>query len=63
MVGLIYNVVVISRDGQNYKVLFSDRDGVRVPWGIHCDRASDQLLLTSAGDKAGLLYDISTTPT
>ena len=58
-----YNVVVISRDGQNYKVLLSDSDGVRVPCGIHCDRSSDQLLLTSEGDKAGLLYDITTTPT
>jgi hypothetical protein len=58
-----YNVVVISRDGQNYKVLLSDSDGVRVPWGIHCARSSDQLLLTSEGDKAGLLYDITTTPT
>jgi hypothetical protein len=44
-----YNVVVISRDEQNYKVLLSERDGVRVPWGIHCDRASDQLLLISGG--------------
>ena len=58
-----YNVVVISRDEQNYKVLLSERGGVRVPWGIHCDRASDQLLLISGGQKAGLLYDISTTPT
>jgi DNA-binding beta-propeller fold protein YncE len=57
------NVVVLSPDGQNYKVLLSVRDGVKTPWGIHCDRASNQLLLTSRGDNPDLLYDISTTPT
>jgi hypothetical protein len=57
------NVVIISSDGENYKVLLSDRDGVKLPWGIHCDRASNQLLLTNRGDNPDLLYDISTTPT
>ena len=57
------NVVVISPDGQNYKALLSDRDGASFPWGIHCDKASNQLLFTNRGDKPGLLYDISSTPT
>ena len=56
------NVVVQSPDGKNYKVLLSGRDGVSLPWAIHCDRASNQLLLTIKGDNTGLLYDISTTP-
>ena len=58
-----HNVVVISPDGQNYKILLSDRDGINLPCGIHCDRASNQLLLTSEGSNTGLLYDITTTPT
>jgi len=57
------NVVVISPDGKKYKVLLSDLDGVSFPSGIHCDRASDQLLLTNGGGNPSLLYDISTTPT
>jgi len=58
-----HNVVVISPDGQNYKEELSDRDDVKLPWGIHCDRASNQLLLINGGCDAGLLYDISTTST
>jgi hypothetical protein len=58
------NVVVISRDGKKYKVLLSDLDGVSFSSGIHCDRARNQLLLTTGGgDNPSLLYDISTTPT
>jgi sugar lactone lactonase YvrE len=56
------SVVVISPDGQNYKVLLSDRDVLSFPRTIHCDRASNQLLLAHTGG-TGLLYDISTTPT
>jgi hypothetical protein len=55
------NVVVISPDEQSYKVLLSGRGNVKLSWGIHCDRASNQLLLTDRGNP-GLLYDISTTP-
>jgi DNA-binding beta-propeller fold protein YncE len=40
------NVVVISPDEQSYKVLLSGRGDVKLSWGIHCDRASNQLLLT-----------------
>jgi DNA-binding beta-propeller fold protein YncE len=57
------NVVVLSPDEQKHKVLVSDRDGIYLPSGIHCDRASNQLLLTSKRSNTGLLYDISTTPT
>ena len=57
------NVVVISPDGQNYKILFSDPDSVGLPWGVHCDRASNQLLLTKQMQNPSLLFDISTTPT
>jgi DNA-binding beta-propeller fold protein YncE len=57
------SLVVISPDGQNYKVLLSDRDELNLPWTIYCDRASNQLLLTNRRDDNGLLYDISTTPT
>ena len=56
------SVVVISPDGQNYKVLLSERDGLNFPRPIHCDRASNQLLLAQTGG-TGLLYNISTTPT
>ena len=56
------NVVVISPDGQSYIVLLSRSDGI-IPWGIHCDRASNQLLLTNDRDNSALLYDISTTST
>ena len=56
------NVVVISRDGKKYKVLLSRSDGI-IPLGIHCDRASNQLLLTNGRDNPALLYDISTTST
>ena len=54
---------MISPDGQNYKILLSGRDGINLLWGIHCDRASIQLLLTNEGENTGVLYDISTTPT
>ena len=57
------NVVVISSDGQSHKVLISHRDGVKLPREMHCDRASNQLLLTNDGENTGVLYDISTTPT
>jgi hypothetical protein len=57
------SVVVISPDGQNYRVLLSDRDGVIFPWAIHCDRERKQLLLANKGYNTGLLYDISTPPT
>jgi hypothetical protein len=57
-----HNVVVISPDDQNYKILLAGRDGINLPWVIHCDRASNQLLLTNEGDNTGVLYDISTTP-
>ena len=57
------NVVVISPDGKKYKVLLSKRDGINLPWVIHCDRASNQLLLTNDRGDTGLLYDISTTLT
>jgi DNA-binding beta-propeller fold protein YncE len=57
------SVVVISPNGQSYKVLLSDRDGVCIPLGIHCNRASNQLLITNRRDDTSLLYDISTTPT
>ena len=57
------NVVVLSPDEQNHKVVLSDCDGIYLPWGIHCDRASNQLLLTSEKCDTGLLYDISSTPT
>ena len=56
------NVVVISPDGQSYRVLLSRSDGI-IPWWIHCDRASNQLLLTNGRDNPALLYDISTTST
>ena len=56
-------VVVISPDGQNYKVLLSGRDGLKLPYGIHCDRASNQLLLINERGDTCLLYDITTTPT
>ena len=63
VVGQVSNsVVVISPDGQSHKVLLSDRDGLNFPWTIHCDRASNQLLLAQIGG-SGLLYEISTTPT
>jgi hypothetical protein len=62
VVGLVsHNVVVISPDGQSHKVLLSHRDGLCLPCGICCDRASNQLLLINGRDNAGLLYDISTT--
>jgi hypothetical protein len=54
------NLVVISRDGKKCKVLLSDLDGVSFSSGIHCDRARNQLLLTTGGDNPSLLYDIST---
>jgi hypothetical protein len=57
------NVVVLSPDEQKHKVLFSDRGGIYPAWGIHCNRASNQLLLTSERGNTGLLYDITTTPT
>ena len=57
------NVVVLSPDEQEHKVLLSDRGGIYPPWGIHCNRASNQLLLTSERGNTGLLYDITTTPT
>ena len=57
------NVVVISPDGQNYKLFLSDRDGGNLPWGICCDRTGNQLLLIDREDDTGLLYDISTTLT
>ena len=57
------NVVVISPDGQNYRVLLSGRDGVNMPLRIPCDRASNQLLLINERCYSALLYDISTTPT
>jgi hypothetical protein len=57
------NVVILSPDEQNCKVLLSDRDGIYLPSGIHCDRASNQLLLIKTGGDPGLLYDITTTPT
>jgi DNA-binding beta-propeller fold protein YncE len=57
------NVVVLSPDEENCKVLVSDHDGIYLPCGIHCDRASNQLLLTKTGGDTGLLYDISTTRT
>jgi len=57
------NVVVLSPDEENCKVLLSDRYGIFHPWGIHCDIASNQLLLIKTGGNPGLLYDISTTPT
>ena len=57
------NVVVLSPDEQKHKVLLSDRDGIYLPRGIHCDRGSNQLLLTSEKCNTCLLYDISTTPT
>ena len=56
------SVVVISPDGQNYKVLLSESDGLNFPRPIYCDRASNQLLLAHIGG-SGLLYEISTTPT
>jgi hypothetical protein len=43
------NIVVLSPDEENCKVLVSDRDGIYLPCGIHCDRASNQLLLTKTG--------------
>jgi hypothetical protein len=57
------SVVVISPNGQSHKVLLSERDGLNFPWTIHCDRASNQLLLANKGDYTALVYDISTTPT
>ena len=57
------NIVVLSPDEQKHKVVLSDRDGIYLPLGIHCDRASNQLLLTSEQCNTGVLYDISTTPT
>lgn len=66
VIGNKYNavvVIVISPDGQSHKVLLSDRDDLYNPCGIHCERASNQLLLINGGANAGLLYDISTTPT
>jgi hypothetical protein len=57
------NVVILSPDEQNCKVLLSERDGIYLPCGIHCDRASNQLLLIKTGGDPGLLYDITTTPT
>ena len=57
------NIVVLSPDEENCKVLVSDHDGIYLPCGIHCDRASNQLLLTKTGGDTGLLYDISTTRT
>jgi hypothetical protein len=57
------NVVVLYPDEQEHKVLLSDRGGIYPPWGIHCNRASNQLLLTSERGNTGLLYDITTTPT
>jgi hypothetical protein len=56
-------IVVLSPDEQKHKVVLSDRDGIYLPLGIHCDRASNQLLLTSEQCNTGVLYDISTTPT
>ena len=55
-----HDVVVISPDGQNYKILLSGRDGINL---LHCDSASNQLLLINEGENTGVLYDISTTPT
>jgi hypothetical protein len=55
-------VVVISPDGQIIKVLLSYRSDISAPLGIHCDRASNQLLLMNREGITGLLYDISTTP-
>ena len=57
------NVVVISPDGQSHKVLLSDSEGFEIHRGIHCDRASNQLLSINGRNNAGSLYDISTTPT
>ena len=57
------NVVVISPDDRSHKVLLSDRDGVNMPFRVHCDRASNQLCLINERCYFALLYDISTTPT
>ena len=54
---------VISPDGQSYKALLTECAGIRHPWMIHCDRASNQLFFTNRTDDTGLLFDISTTPT
>jgi sugar (pentulose or hexulose) kinase len=49
------NVVVISLDGQSHKVLLSDSEGFEIHRGIHCDRASNQLLSINGRNSAGSL--------
>ncbi|XP_076076632.1 uncharacterized protein LOC143047448 [Mytilus galloprovincialis] len=55
--GYTSNVVVISADGQHYRQLLSSEDGLSVPWALHYDTSTNELLVSNTSNKA-FLYDV-----
>lgn len=56
------NVVVVSSDGQQYKELLTQTDGLQMPTGIHYDKSSSCLLVCNLANGHAFLYDVKYSP-
>lgn len=52
------NVVVISPDGKQYKVLLSQKDGLDDPQCLHYNRSDNKLLVANTTNEA-FVYDVN----
>jgi DNA-binding beta-propeller fold protein YncE len=51
-------VIVLSPDGKLWRQLLDPKDGMRCPYAIYIDKTTNNILITSYGDRA-FLYHIS----
>ncbi|CAC5388608.1 unnamed protein product [Mytilus coruscus] len=51
------NVVVISPDGQCYRQLLSNENGLRFPWALHYDTSTNELLVANLSNDA-FVFDV-----